>query len=773
MRAIDRCVYKELTGPLFISLSVLTFLVFTHQMGNRFAEMLIRKSADPRMILQLCLALLPSILIFTVPLAFLIATLIAFSRLSSDSEIIAMRSCGVSTLRLLHPVLKTGFLVFIAAAAMTLSLLPTGNRRLLELREQIGIRPVISEIKPRVFNEDISNMVLYVEDIQYQQGVWNGVFVVDNTAPNEQRIILAKHGKIVHQPETGSFQLHFEDGTIYKTENQDLRKDNLSRFGTLEVSVRLTESASAHIRPLKADERTTLSLIRDPGRNEKERLRSMVELHRRMALPLATFAFAMLGVALGINTRRGGRAYGFIIGILIAFSYFIIFVSLADLAKNGSVPVWIGVWGSNILIYCAAIWAIRRVERESRLIKSIMDNPVVLKIAEFPGRLARMLQSRNARRSEPRNGAILRLRLSFLKIVDMFLIREFFRYFSITLMICVGLFVLFTLIELMSDIVRTQPGPAIVLDYFWYLLPHILTLVVPMSVLIGSLVSFGLMDRTNQITALKASGISVYRLAVPMLLSAAMLSSFLFVLQDYVLPFANQKQDNLRHIIKGQPVQTFYHPERQWIFGQKNRLYNYVHYDASRREFAQISLYELDISENKYYRRTYADRAAWDTQRKGWVFYNGFVRNFNDPARGLVQFEQQFLQLPEGPSYFAKEVKESAKMTYLELKNHIRELQQAGFDVEELRVELYKKISFPVVSIIMAMIGIPFAFSMGRRGTLQGLAVSILIGMIYWGAFGVFEVMGGSGLLAPLLAAWAPNLLFGIGGLYLLFTIST
>src|SRR5712691_5388972 len=102
MRSIDRCIYKELVGPLLISLTVLTFIVFTREFG-RFAEILIRKSAEPATILEVCLALLPSILIFTIPISFLIGTLIAFSRLSSDSEIIALRACGISMFRLLSP----------------------------------------------------------------------------------------------------------------------------------------------------------------------------------------------------------------------------------------------------------------------------------------------------------------------------------------------------------------------------------------------------------------------------------------------------------------------------------------------------------------------------------------------------------------------------------------------------------------------------------------------------------------------------------------------
>jgi LPS export ABC transporter permease LptG len=289
----------------------------------------------------------------------------------------------------------------------------------------------------------------------------------------------------------------------------------------------------------------------------------------------------------------------------------------------------------------------------------------------------------------------------------------------------------------------------------------------------AALAAFGLLDRTNQVTALKACGVSVYRLAAPVFICAAILSGFLFLLQDYVLPFANQKQDNLRSQIKGRVTRTFYHPERQWIFGEKPRLFNYMRYDSSRGEFAQLSIYDLDIAENRCKSRIYASRATWDSQRKGWVLSKGFKRDFENPAQGISAFDTLFLPLPETPAYFSKEVKESTKMQYAELRSYIQGLQQAGFDVEELRVELHRKISFPVVSIIMALIGIPFAFSTGRKGTLHGVALSILIGMIYWGAFGVFEVMGASRMLAPVLAAWAPNLLFGTGGLYMLLTIRT
>jgi len=113
------------------------------------------------------------------------------------------------------------------------------------------------------------------------------------------------------------------------------------------------------------------------------------------------------------------------------------------------------------------------------------------------------------------------------------------------------------------------------------------------------------------------------------------------------------------------------------------------------------------------------------------------------------------------------------KMTYLELKDYIEGLQQGGFEVDHLKTELYTKLSFPFVSFIMPILGIPFAFTIGRKGALYGIAAGVLLGIFYWGAFGVFGVLGSNGLLSPLLAAWGPNLVFGAGGALLLSAVRT
>ena len=304
-------------------------------------------------------------------------------------------------------------------------------------------------------------------------------------------------------------------------------------------------------------------------------------------------------------------------------------------------------------------------------------------------------------------------------------------------------------------------------------LPHALMLLIPISMLIATLTTFGLMEKTAQLIAFKASGISLYRLVVPVVMVALVASVATFLLQEYVLPYANQRQDSLRNVIQGRPIQTFYHPGRNWIFGDDYRLYNYNYFDPDRNLFAEISIYEMDISGSRLNRHIYAFRALWDRERQGWNLLQGWVRDLTPGNEGFTSFEENLLVLPEKPDYFVREVKESTKMTYLELSQYLNTLQEAGLEVDHLRTDLHTKIAFPFVSLVMAILGVPFALSVGRKGALYGVAAAVFLGIFYWGAFGVFGVLGTNGLLAPLLAAWGPNLVFLSSSLALLLSART
>ena len=775
-KKLHRVIYAEIFPPSLIALAILTFVVFTREFG-RLAELLIRKNADVLTVLKVVLSLFPSVLIFTVPFAFLIGTLIGFSRLSSDSEVVAMRASGVSIYQMLWPVFKVGLGVTLCTLLLTFVFLPQGNWTLRQIRHEIGLRPVQSEIKPRVFNEDLPQLILYIEDKELQSSTWTGVFLADTGNGGERRIILSSRAYPIFSSDARRLQLHFEEGSIYKVNPETPEKDSLTRFQTLDVPVPFPEVEPTETAPKQPKDKNLSELWGDlRGGDFQTHRNSLIELQRRVALSLSALIFSVLGVTLGVHSPRGVRGYGFIVSIVITFVYYVLFASGTELAEDGTLSIGWGVWGANLLLGVTAMITLRYSQASSRSVRALANSRLLARLSQYSGRLVEMaghLFRGLLHRVRGWLEHLRRIRLHLAWVIDLYVIRIFLLYFLLSLAVCVSLFYLFTFFELIDDFFENNISHTILLDYFLYLLPHILMLLVPISVLIATLVTLGLLDKTNQVLALKACGVSVYRIIMPVLTLALIVSGFVFVIQEYILPYANQRQDNLRNTIKGHPVQTYYQLGRSWIFGRENQLYNYNYFDSDRDVFAEMSIFQLDIKGNRIFQHIYAKRAAWNAASGSWKLYDGWQRTFKADGLEFSTFDEKSSSITEEPNYFEEEVKESSKMTYLELRDYIQGLQQRGFEVDHLKTELYKKISFPVVSFIMSILGVPFAFSIGRRGALYGVAVGVLLGIVYWGTIGVFGILGSNGLLSPVLAAWGPNLLFGAGGFLLLLGVRT
>jgi LPS export ABC transporter permease LptG len=305
--------------------------------------------------------------------------------------------------------------------------------------------------------------------------------------------------------------------------------------------------------------------------------------------------------------------------------------------------------------------------------------------------------------------------------------------------------------------------------------PFFLYGIVPLGILMAVLITFGLMQRANEITAMKASGVSIYRVIVPVLLVAVMAAGTLFFSDQFYLPYTNKRQDALRNRIKGKPAQTFLNPSHKWIFGQHSTIYYYDFFDSDRAQFDGLSVFQFDPATFRLTRRIYADRAHWDNHLSRWICTQGWDRQFEGAAiQGFHPFDAVvFDAIAEQPAYFEKEVKQSSEMNYQELQRYIHELQQSGFDVVRLRVQLQKKLAYPMIAVVMAVLAIPFALSAGRRGAITGVATAVGIAIVYTTVSGLFEAMGNISQLPPMLAAWSPDLIFGLVGGYLILKVPT
>src|SRR5262249_54694704 len=218
----------------------------------------------------------------------------------------------------------------------------------------------------------------------------------------------------------------------------------------------------------------------------------------------------------------------------------------------------------------------------------------------------------------------------------------------------------------------------------------------PLAELGAVLVAVGVMSKNNEVVACKASGISLYRLAVPLLIAGATLATAMVILDDTYLPYANQRQDALRNQIKGRPAQTYTRPQR-WIFGENSKIYNYDLFDPTQNLFGGLTVVEMDPATFHVKRRIFANRARWSEQQSVWIWEKGGI---GDSSDGTVASYQQFgatalAELKEPPVYFNRQVLQAFQMSWDELRLYINGLQRAGFDVSGLRVQWHKKLAYP------------------------------------------------------------------------------
>ncbi|MCU1302124.1 MAG: transporter, YjgP/YjgQ family, partial [Candidatus Sulfotelmatobacter sp.] len=364
---------------------------------------------------------------------------------------------------------------------------------------------------------------------------------------------------------------------------------------------------------------------------------------------------------------------------------------------------------------------------------------------------------------------------SFPTLIDDYVLRDFFVYLGMIVSTFLVLLLVFTLFELLGDILRNQTPALVVAAYLLNVAPYLLYSVAPLIMLLAVLITFGLMNRSNEITAIKATGTSVYRIVTPVLVAATLLAAGLFFVDQVYLPHTNKRQEALHNQIKGKPAQTYLRPDRRWIFGQHNDIYYYQFFDADRDQFANLTIFQLDPASFAIKQRIHAERAHWTDTMNRWIFEQGWQRTLQGAAiGGYHTFDvSTFPELSETPSYFKKEVKQYSEMNYEELRRYIRDLQQSGFDVVRLRVQLNKKLSYPLITLIMAVLAVPFSLSAAKKGAVTGVAIAVGIAVVYTVVSRLFEAMGDISQLPPALAAWSPDLIFALAGAYLILKIPT
>jgi LPS export ABC transporter permease LptG/LPS export ABC transporter permease LptF len=780
LRILTRYILGEIFSHALIGCALFTFILFMRELPH-ILDMVVRNSSTLTIVAEVFLFMLPNIFVLTIPMGVLVGVLLGLSRLAADSEIVAMRASG----------LGIGYFVRVASIVAvggtlfglfnSLYVAPRANQAILDLDRLLATQATY-EIEPRVFYEDFKNTVLYVQDVRSGTGAanWRQVFMADVTDPSAPKITTAASATVMSDSTT-ELLMRLRDGTEHdQPVAGDSQQYNISTFKVDDLPFTPAQQNEGHLGRLDTPiyalpMHKLLRLSHGPDGK-----RFLIEAHKRFSYPAACFVLMLVGVPLGVTSRRGGKSSAWVFTILLVCLYYSLSLFGTALGKQNWISAFFAVWLANILFAAGGLFLLWQMASGGRVLSAITSF-----MARTPKTESVPAESNGA----PKLGWAARIfpamqrrspRHAFPRILDEYVVREFLFMFVLALFGFVMLMLVFTFFELIGDILRNRTPLSIVGEYLINLTPSMLYQIAPLAVLVSVLVTFGVLNRNSEIIAMKATGISIYRLVVPVVGIAAILAVSLFLFDDSYLPQANRRQEALRNIIKGRPAQTVLHPEQRWIFGQPNagepgRIFYYQFFDPVKQEFANLSVFEFDPSTFAITRRIFASRVYWDSDRGTWSFQNGWERDIQgENSTAYREFTQTtFAELHEDPGYFTKEEKQSQEMNFGELERYISALRQSGFDTMRLRVALWHKLADPLVAIVMAGLAIPFALSMGKRGSLTGIAVAIGVALTYFVADSLFRALGNVNYLPAAIAAWSPLVLFGLVGGYLLLRTPT
>ena len=784
MRTLTRYILGEILSHGLIGGVIFTFVLFMKELP-RILEMVVHNSSTFTSVVEVFLYTLPNFFMVTIPMAVLVGVLLGFSRLAADSEVIAMRASGLGIgyfVRVASIVAVGGTLL---GLANSLVLAPRANQAILTMDKALAMQASY-EIRPRVFDEELRNRVLYVQNVRSGTGAahWDQVFMADTTDATNPQIWTAASATVASDNSHDSGQsllMRLRDGSRHETVAGQPQQYNISTFDFTDLPLISGQQNESHLGRLDTNIfAMPMSELwrRSHGPDGK---RFMIEIHKRFAYPAACLVLMLVGVPLGVTSRRGGKSFAWIFTIILVFIYYLLSSTGIALGKQNWISAFFAVWSANLLFAAGGLFLLWQMASGGRILSAMTTWTSRLQKAERAGPhriaegplagLLNRLQSRPERR---------KARNVFPRILDEYVVREFVGVFLLVLAGFVMLMLVFTFFELIGDILRNHILLSMIGEYLFNLTPSMLYQITPLAVLIGVLVTFGVLNRNSEIVAMKATGISLYRLVVPIVSIAGMLAAGLFLFAQLYLPQANRRQEALHNIIKGRPPQTVLHPEQNWIFGQPRhgepgRIFYYQFFDPERNEFANLSLFEFDSSTFALSRRIFAARAVWDAESGTWSFLNGWQRDIS--GTNTTEYRQflktSFAEVHEDPSYFKKESRQAQEMNFGQLDRYIGDLSQSGFDTVRLKVELWHKLADPLATVLMAMLAIPFALMMGRRDSLTGIAVAIAVALAYWVVDGLFGAMGNVSYLPAAMAAWSADLLFGLVGGYLLLKTPT
>ncbi len=356
-------------------------------------------------------------------------------------------------------------------------------------------------------------------------------------------------------------------------------------------------------------------------------------------------------------------------------------------------------------------------------------------------------------------------------VLNRYVVREYLKIFSLSLSGLIWIYVVVLFFQKVDLFIKHQASFFLIFEYLLYKIPEVIfQWTLPYAVLLATLLTLGTLSRHSEITAMKAGGVSLYRITIPLFCISLGISLFSFWGNEYLVPLTNQKTRSLLSVKVRKEEQTSSFKNYKLWYQSDRGIFNIQLVDSKEKVLRGVTLYQFD-DQFRCVQRIDAREAKW--MKGTWKFYQGAIREFGESGSlRTTPYVELDMQLSEDWNSFQRMERKTGEMSYTELRDYIQKIQASGYDTTRYRTDLYAKLSYPFLNLIMVLIGIPFALKTGRSGGIAlSIGMSVMIGFLYGVTFYVFLSFGKSGILPPLLAAWAPTLLFGFAGIFTLTSI--
>lgn len=359
-----------------------------------------------------------------------------------------------------------------------------------------------------------------------------------------------------------------------------------------------------------------------------------------------------------------------------------------------------------------------------------------------------------------------------MRILDKYIISEFGKLFAIISIALIALYLIVDFFEKTRMFLSNHAKITQMASYFLFSIPMIISLMLPVAVLLATLMTYSNLSKFNEITAMKANGISLYRMSMPVLIFAAIVAVFLFYFSELITPAALQKTEHIVKVdVQKQKAFDFFKQDEIWYRGD-NAIYNFKMFDIAKDTLRGITINYIN-PDFTLKMRIDAERAEWKNGK--WNFYNLLLTHFDSNNSPVLEWsEEKIIDLPEKPNDFKIMQKDAEKMGYFDLKKYVNKIRAEGYDATRYIVDLHGKLAFPFVTIVLVLIGISFSMRQERHGgVMQSLGIGIVIGFSYWIVHAFSMSLGRSGILPAILSAWIANIFFFAAAAALFFRART